>query len=257
MHGKSVYVLRAHILSDTLFELFNKLQHELGEDNVFILYDETRTAWDTSKAPSSVIVNNDSNAIVLIINDVLCLELNSMHDVGYGGTQNVSWSFWHPETAISIMHAWLRQKNQEFKYIWFIEYDVECNGDFAIPLKECDAINADLMAKGQNDGFDIRDSAVDPGWCWWCRLDGEIAATPDNARHGIFFPMVRVSDAMVDVIRNNFGKSTGFCEVYSKLICEAMPADVFGCFVYRPTITRYEMEHMSAHPNNLLYHPVR
>ena len=79
--------------------------------------------------------------------------------------------------------------------------------------------------------------------------------------------MVRLSTPMSDAIKSEFGKSTGFCEVYVPtlasvvpgLVAKAMPAHVLGRFRYSPNISREEWGQIekSHEGPSLLYHPVK
>ena len=248
----TIVALRTHIMNSEILKLYEQLCQDLGEERVYILYNNTRHPLGSLLPPA---------AKVMIFNEDECFAINSMHKSGYGHNE-VSWSFWHPETSAVMFHDFIKDKS--FDAIWFIEYDVRCHGNFAIPLAECDKIKADFMAKGGDDRNTFRLQSKD-SWCWWAEgLTGEIVHEASiDKRVGAFFPMVRLSKKMIEALRERFGKSTGFCEVYCSTVCVVaglvavpMPESVFEIFRYRPDIKDYNTTPPTP-PTNRLYHPVK
>jgi hypothetical protein len=273
----SVIVLRTHRVDDpAIVDLFYKLREDCGVHRVYVMFDDTKGAWnesDDSKSPEHM--SKDTN--VFLVTDGDCTRANSMHDRGFRCHSEVSWMFWHPETSFVLCHDWLRSKEAEgtcppFDYVWFLEYDVRCTGRFSEAFAVCDEIDADFMACGKNDvkADHLRLAKEEPGWCWFPRLDGEIVArVPLVERVGAFFPMVRFSTSMAEAVRNEFGKSTGFCEVYVPtlaafapgIVSAAIPPSVLGKFQYSPIISREEWDDISkSHGGNQpaqFYHPIK
>ena len=265
----STVVLRAHRIDDAMLGLLAKLRLDLGDDRVYVLFDDTRGGW--AKGGGDDVEGLASRT--LRVTDAECLALNSMHDQGYGHDA-ASWSFWHPETSFVMMHDWLRLRSEAASVdrVWFIEYDVRCHGSFADALAVCDAKACDFMAcaggEGQK-GDALRTARADPGWCWWCRVDGAIAErVPTEDRVGCFFPMVRISSALVEALRAEFGKSTGFCEVYVPTLCattpglvaSAIPGAALADFRYSPTIPQATWDAFErdgpAPAGSQFYHPI-
>lgn len=250
---KSVYTLRTHEINDSVKLLYEKLVDDVGQDNVFVLYDATNF-----KLPLDCPISSDK---IYVVDDSLCLKNNSYHDKGHR-SGSASMSFWHPETSFVLMGYWLSLvKKIEYDYVWFIEYDVYCNGSFARALQKCDKVSADFMARGRDNGPEnFRVGSVDP-WCWWGELHGEIAKVPQSNRVGCFLPLVRCSKKMLETMRHQFNKSTGFCEVYmttlavkENLVAKPVPLEALGIFRYRPTITDEEL-HAFHGPTDVLFHP--
>lgn len=275
----SVYVVRTHVLDASVCALFAQLRRDLGEADVYMLYDDTLVPWDPAVLGVAAVRLQACREVALgaralLLNDVELHGMNPMQGAalhtppgcGPPDGQTPSTSFWRPETCIALMHGWLRDVQRlRFRYVWVIEYDVFCHGSFREALRGCDAIEGDLMAKGAAESVALRCGALDRErrWPWWDNLVGEMAATPMDRQHGVFFPMVRLSHAMVDAVRANFGRSTGFCEVYlptlcveSGLVLTAMPAEAFGVFRHRPVMSVEDVEGSGA-PDDRLYHPVK
>lgn len=236
---KSVVALRTHKMNSAIAQLYEQLKDDLGRDRVFMVYDATHEPLESTLKDNHIMIFDDKE----------CKKMNSMHKK----------SFLHPETSAVMFHDFLLDKSVDFDSFWFIEYDVRCHGSFAIPLAVCDDIQADFMAKGGDDRNEFRKGGIDY-WTWWEHLEGDISSVPLEKRLGSFFPMVRFSKRFIEVLRSQFGKSTGFCELYcptlcathSDLILAPMPASVFGVFVHRPPI------YLESIPcNNLLYHPIK
>lgn len=275
MAASSVCVLRAHRLDGGTLELLDRLRRDLGRERVFVVFDDTRGAW-TSRDPS---VDLTEGADVLVVTDDACERENPMHRKGYGHDA-ASWSFWHPETAMVLAHEWLaRERGVTADLVWFVEYDVRCQGSFADVFAECDAIAGDVMACGRSAGDQsrLRLSSEDPGWCWWANgLEGEIAGRVGReALVGCFFPVVRLSRAGAAALRAEFGRSTGFCEVYVStliattpgLVAAPIPVRSLGHFLYSPSITPKDWSEHDAAAAELtaagtpfparLFHPVK
>lgn len=252
---KSIYVLRAHEINNVVKKLYNKLVIDLGYDNVFILYDATN-----NKFPKDSDIAIDK---VCIINDEYCLENNSFHNKGFK-EGSVSMSFWHPETSFVAIGYWLLiVKKIEYDYIWFIEYDVYCNGNFKNVFQKCDNIKADFMARGRDEGIENFRIGFQDAWCWWNELNGDVEDVPKKYRVGCFLPLVRCSKLMIDKMREQFNKSTGFCEIYmstlalrENLFIKPLPLEVLGIFRYRPFITDKEISEFKG-GQDLFFHPAR
>ena len=267
----TVVALRTHKFDAEVRSLYEKLKSDIGADRVYVVYDDTKGAWNPEDAPAGLKTSRwwesgKEDARALVFNDKECIAINSMHDKGYGHTSKCSWSFWHPETSAVFFHDFLVARNVPFDAFWFIEYDVRCHGSFKKPIQACDAIQADFMAKGGDDRFEFRRGRTDP-WCWWQHIEGELASqVPIADRVGCFFPMTRYSKRFVSALREQFGKSSGFCEVYCSTLCERcnlvlrpMPSSVFAAFAYQPTISIDSFNQMTrvVPENDLLYHPVK
>ena len=128
-----------------------------------------------------------------------------------------------------------------------------------------------FMACGGSDGeIDLRYPDTDPSWCWWETIHGHLAQTRKEDRVGTFFPMTRLSHAMVDALRLEFGRSTGFCEVYFSTLCAntpglviaPIPGRLLGRFVYRPVMeeeqwNRLRLSDQASNGEPRFYHPVK
>jgi hypothetical protein len=256
MNCKSIYALRAHQINDSVKIIYNKLVADLGYENVVILYDATyHELIDECNIP----IDN-----ICILNDDICLQNNSMHNkIIQTKEEHFSMNYYHPETGFVLLAYWATFiKKMDYDFIWFIEYDVYCKGNFKIAFDKCDSIYADLMARGRDQGPEhFRVGFSDP-WCFWNDLVGDIAKIPCKHRVGCFFPLVRFSKRMIDTVKNNFNKSTGFCEVYiptlaveKDLIVEPIPLNALGVYRFKPIINFKELIEFEG--SDVFFHPVK
>ena len=291
----SICVLRTHVIDHETLDLLSELRREMGRDRVFVLFDNTNRRWPVEsleidlnpkwyshETHREALDSGESREThrearvynTLIFDDADCISLNSMHNKGYGGKGKASWSFWHPETSYVMMYDFIiesskeniESRNENFEYVWFIEYDVRCSGSFKKAFKLCDDVKGDFMACGGSEGqCRVRRASEDPSWCWWQYVEGGISSVEMKDRVGVFFPMTRLSRAMFEALRGEFGRSTGFCEVYFPTLClhsglllTALPSQVIGKFRYRPTIDHDEWSKiLSISSDHRFFHPVK
>jgi hypothetical protein len=217
--------------------------------------DDTRGGWSDALEAEREEAAGGGEDRAFAVSDERCLAMNAMHDRGYGHTASASWSFWHPETSMVMMHDWLSNHKSlpenAVDRVWFLEYDVRCSGSFAQALAACDAEvpDADFVACGGGEGqTSLRTFREDPSWCWWPHLSGEIESrVPLSERVGAFFPAVRVSKKLVEALRGEFGKSTGFCEVYVPTLCATTPGLVAAA-IPKAALGQYRTNRTSHRP---------
>lgn len=255
-HPANVYVLRTHVLNQHVLQTFQKMQQQLGKENVFVLFDETNGApgqpsvrWDT---PGGV----STGPAIITINETDCQNLNKFHNQGkYPGSMH---------KVEAQVYACYKAINRPYEYLWFIEYDVYCN-DFEAALRRFNKVKADMLTKGTTVNYFrwLRSTLVNRKWMWWHKLEGEISQVPLSKRRGCFFPVNRFSRRFLQVIEANLSKSSGYCEVYFPTLCringlkvKTMPLNTFGTFRYRPNITAEEVSQIKP-TDHRLYHPVK
>lgn len=219
----ALYLIRTHKWGDYIQHRFDMLCSALGPGNVMVLYDDTRSTEDMkARAPQPATRASHTSAETLLpyartmfVSDVECIAKNSMHDKGDYAIEKVSWQYWHAEAPVVMAFDWAVAAGRMFEYIWVVEYDVVVSGDISRLFRACNQVSADFMGP-TGDDFNpkrFRSGALD-NWCWFARIDGELATLPIQKRYGTFFPVVRFSRRGAEALRRNFGKSSGFCEVY-------------------------------------------
>lgn len=253
---KQIYVLRTHFINKYLTDLYSQLQNDFGADSVYMILDTEKMKpeeippnsrnWDDPNITTGCIIRFSSSDAT---------KVNPMHIM-----YNCPGFSHRAETVVAVLYRSIKAK---YEYMWLIEYDVFCKGSYGKALEPCNDIECDFLSKGGSEIYHVRKREVDPGWCWWDNLFGDIAeAVPLAKREGCFFPVNRFSVPMLKAVDAHLGKGTGFCEVYFPCLCVmenlsyvAMPQEIFGDFAYRPSL---DYKHLSNHAKeNKLYHPTK
>lgn len=255
---KNIYVLRTHLVNNTVLHRYDTLKNQLGADNVFMLIDVTKDEVMQDLVKSKVPYvhwkdrNNVSHPHVITVTEQDCLEMNSLH---VNGVQSCEAHFVACKTALSC---------ENYFYMWMIEYDVYCHGDWKNFMNRVNRIRADLLCKGFDDAFaeDIMTPYNNPQWYWWSSLTGSMTKVKLEDRRGCFFPVVRCSKVFLEVLENNLHINSGFCEVYFPTLCyinnlvlEAIPLSSFGIFRFKPVLDIKDIQKMPM--NSKLYHPLK
>jgi hypothetical protein len=265
-----IVVMRTHYWDAHVQRLFNRLKGDLGADRVYCIYDVTNVDPSTlvpqlesgDMVPWSASLDlslSVASSTIVIITEQDCRNINAMHAVGKDGEVG---SKYRGEAHNVAMYRALRNRD-DWDYLWVLEYDVHCHGSWRKPLDACDAIDADFMAKGSDADCGIRTGSNSPDWCWWSdRYGPEVSVLPTTDLFGCFYPITRYSRAFLDVLDDDIGRNSGFCEVYIPTLCVhsglsyvAMPAGVFGTFRFFDAMNPDDFADKPQ--DDLLYHPVK
>lgn len=240
-----VYVLRVHFLNENVMSLYSQYQRDFGVKNAFMLLDATHIEHIPNIHNLIITSKEESEAIDPLINKY-----------------NLPTMYYRGESAYIRAAEGVTYLFGKFDYLWLIEYDVYCKGSFAKALKPADNVDCDFLAKGRDDGYEVRKYWKEPRWCWWNDLFLEISKMPHMLRQGCFFAVTRVTPRFIETVRANLGISTGFCEVYFPCLCvanglsyKALPWQCIGDVRYQPSFDFAELE-KEAVPNKL-YHPLK
>jgi hypothetical protein len=231
-------------VNDHILELYKNLQNDFDRDNVFFLLDTT----NLEEIPQNI---NNLLQFDITIAEKIDPFIHSFNLPGLG---------YRFESKMLYSHYNI-SKEKQYDYIWFIEYDVWCNGSFAKALEYTKDIHCDLLTKGGDTLYEIRRQPKHH-WCWWNDLFGELSDLPMSQRVGGFLPVMRVSTALLDLLHKNLGVSTGFCEIYIPTLCVAnglsyktLHPNIFGIFQYRPILFLQDV--VKYKQNHTLWHPVK
>lgn len=246
---KNIYVLRTHFINQSVMRLYHQLKNDFGCDNVVVLLDIT-------KIPDLTIVPNEITHLITITTEEASLIDPLLHKFNLPGMA------YRAEAVLTHLYDKITKHICTFQYMWLIEYDFYCRGSFAKALAPCDNIDCDFIAKGRDDDFEVRKWWKCPQWCWWNDLFGELESLPHMLRKGCLFAITRYSPRLLETVKANLGRSTGFCEVYIPCLCvanglsyKALPFESIGDVRYRPTFSKEELEE-TAKPDKL-YHPIK
>jgi hypothetical protein len=273
MSSTRVVCLRTHFWDARVAATFTKLQADLGAGNVFCIFDVTSQpshmlpallhavggAAAMARYSNELRLSRASTARIVTMTEADCDAINAMHS--YGKVPEVGSKYRGESHVVAMAHALSR--DVVFDYLYLIEYDVHCHGSWRVPLDACDRIASDFMAKGSDTSPAIRTGARDPSWCWWPdRFGPEMQRLRVDELYGCFFPLTRYSRTFLEVMSNEIGRNSGYCEVFIPTLCvrsglvyKAMPESALGVFRFFNPMSPAEFE--GTAPDNLLYHPVK
>jgi hypothetical protein len=238
----NVYVYRTHFWNDFIKSQHDKLQQDLGIENVFLLFDDT-----VSRAPHHLDFARLDQPIPLCQNIAInfreCQSINPLHR---SNKDNI-------ESQI-IIFKWLCGRH--FDFLWIIEYDVYCDGDWNLALQPVHHdIETGYLAAG------VYDHNVHIIWNHWFSLYGRKWNKPPlNERVKSFFPLVRISKELIACIEKNIGIYSGFCEIYiptlarqNKIKYGSLPISMLGNPFDYITEKNIKIEKKNNHK---IYHPI-
>lgn len=245
---KNVYVIRTHLWNDYVESIFLKMQAQLGAENVFLLFDETKAPIQQPHIRWNNPAGVAQGPAIITINESDCLTINKLHQIGeFTGSEH------RPEAQV---YACYQAIKKDYDYLWFIEYDVYSN-NYKEVLGSLDGIQADILTTY------TKTRRKDKRWFWWPNLIGPISETPVRHRMGCLFPINRFSKKFLSVLEQNLSKNSGFCEVYFPTLCalsglklKSIPTNHLGIFRYRPILSGKEF-HQINQTDNRLYHPLK
>lgn len=233
-NNKNVYVLRGYLCDEQFYKLWNQIITDFPLERCYIIYDNSKNS-----------INEDfykkyKENIILHTNDY-CKKINKYHD-----------SMWYTaETTVCICYNELK-KRLNFEYLWMIENDVYIDGSILKSYENADDMNEDFLATHIEQFNDNKE------WVHWGRLIGEIKNIDYDKQVKCFFPLIRCSIKMLELLNDNLGKSSGYCEVYfptlaniNGLTYKNLPSNMIGKF------EAYEIVRLSTLPknnDNKLYH---
>jgi len=227
----TIYVYRTHLWSPFCQFQYQKLQADLGVENVYLLFDETVSKFTCPQ-------NN-----VILTNFKKCLDINPLHRS-------------NKEQVESQLLVLIQECPVDFEYLWLIEYDVYCNGNWKL-LENCLEMNHDFL------GTQVFNYPQKILWNYWFALYGPKRKKPLlQDRASSFFPLVRLSKKLLLALQENIGHYSGFCEVYiptlakqKGLTLQNIPTNLIGPSFYYDPIKK-EQAKIENKDDNKFYHPV-
>lgn len=243
---RTIYVYRCHVWDDFTREQFRRLRADCGEEDVFVLYDDTRNPFpdgeDANVRPVRCTGPRRPDANVVLVNFRECCQINLFHRDNKEQVESQVIRFWEGCPAA-------------FDHMWLLEHDVVCDGSWKTTLDRCEDREEDFLATCVEEFEENR------FWGLWYKLYGTIPRKPRLAtRAKSFFPVVRLSSRMVDALRQNLNRYSGMCEVYfptlakhSGLTYGNVPKEMLGSvFVYS---VKKDFRVVFTQKNQL-YHPI-
>lgn len=249
-------LLRAHRWDNSINDLLLSLRASLN--HVWILFDTTTTS---GVVPSEI--KNDLRLIA--VNDDMCRKWNLLHKSCYHT----------PEASFVIAFRRVALEKPQIQYMWVIEYDVRCSGDWHDLFALTKSMREDFLATGVE-----RYSAENARWHWWgirggwCKtiMVGNEKIVIDTTKRPptslcakSFLPISRYSCRFVEVLAQQLHRMSAFCEVYLPSICLQQSGFTVGNlpqnllsdshFRYGDPFPPQDIKIDKLNPK--LYHPVR
>ena len=233
-NNNNVYLLRTHVCNEQFYKLWEKIIYEFPIERCFVIYDNTNDTIDQifyDKYKENIILHTLSD----------CKEKNKFHE-----------SMWYTvETSVCIAYDYIKEKIS-FKYMWIIENDIYADGSLEKCFEIAENIDDDFLAT------EIIEYENNTDWAHWGKLSGEYENLELHKQVKLFFPVVRCSIKMLNILKDNLGKSSGFCEVYFPTLAKNnglkysnLPSDMLGNFQYLETV---RLSNLPNNNNNKLYH---
>ena len=239
-HNRTLYMFRTHAGNQFGQARYEQMREQLGAESVYLLLDDTHQSAQGTRIAGHVAGVGDSHR--LLINESECSSASSLHT-----------NMYHmPHIQMALANKYLQPV--VFSYIWFVEWDAVCHGDYG----ECFSLPDALQGK------DFLAVDVEPyserlkGWRWG-ELVGELSDLPTESRWKSFFPVVRFSKTFLANISTDMASSSGFSEVYVPTLCSTLQSCSLGA------LPRRELGPFGASGNLTLpaladdkwYHPVK
>lgn len=191
----SVVVVRTHKLVEPFWSQYTRLVAEVGRTAVYLLWDVTN-----AEIPQSVLdFHRGAEDHIIRITEDQCKRMNSLHTTVYEMC----------DTLIVIIADYLNNKRHDYEYLWLIEYDVTCSGNWKRTLAKAENCTEDLLATYVEQ--------YTPANQWlWGRLYGEMRTWAHTAKEWKgFLPALRISRRSIEnCLRPNMNRASGFLETY-------------------------------------------
>jgi hypothetical protein len=211
------------------------MKHDLGQDCVYVMFDDTRRPSEGVRYGNKVY-----SPCTLLVNDEECKSINKLYERPSHET----------ETRFIAAYQMIQQ---EYDYLWFIEYDVRCYGSYKEALGKCDHMDHDFLSNELQSVFEV------PYWHYWDTWKTEI---PKEHLWRCFFPVNRFTKRALAILCQETGKIQAFCETYTPTILSmhgmkmaSFPTDMNGIMRWEE-IPHNIYEHMPKERNKL-YHPIK
>lgn len=259
--GRSIYLLKTHVITPFVVNEFVKLKQAFGPGNVFITMDvSARHAWDASHAellgvaPENVVRVGTrfpgGGAGVLLIDEATMKLENPLHKAN-----KLTY-----ETAWVLLHRALHL-HESYDFMWSIENDVYCNGSWRTAVDRCSHMHEDFLAHNINKPGE---GQFWPNWAW-DRLYGDWnVGRGDRVR--AFCAVCRLSARFVRELEARLGRTSGFVELYPSTLCNhvqgfsmgQMPHEMIGLMHWACKSREWlDAQLRSDDSRDRLFHPVK
>jgi len=164
---RTLYLLCTHSNISAVHALYQKMQQDLGADNVFLLFDDTSLVWPHAESMRITEPRSHQSPHVLLFNRTEC------EAVMGGITEHMPY---FDQPPLVLFHRYMAGVGYDF--VWRFDSDVRCNGQYAECLAGTSSMYHDFICPGPV----ALNAGGDTGW-HWTRLGGRLASVPlENRR---------------------------------------------------------------------------
>lgn len=250
MKTPSIVVVLTHTIAEFTVKNILKIGTDIGFDRLYVCYDNSDSSLDMAAFPGFRLIDMRKGETVEQGPAVCVTDLETNQRLNKYHKKNRD----NYDTPIAILYDAIKCS---YDYMWFIEYDVVCYGDWNIQMTLCDNDSTDFMAAM------VLEPHQGEWGCWTC-IDG--FDVPHEQKVRAFVPVSRYSNALVKGLRDNLGIKSGWVEIYHGTLCKMMgltyksfPNEFFGdLYTCHGRDEAYWNEFTSTHmPDNKFYHPIK
>ena len=251
-NANNIFILRTHCWNEYIHKgIWKQWMRDLPNDRIFILFDlNDKTDIKQTSVPEELY------KYIIPINRKMCMDLNSL-DRG---------AWFTVETPLVLVNKYLKKQKIRFDYLWLIEYDVRCTGNWSDLLQSSihHCYCADFVAAA------VQSFWQSPFWLGWgqltnCSINEHIPYWWNMYKS--FLPISRYSSRLLNVYEKSIGEWTQFCEIYLPSRCMQENGFTVGnlhhkClnqefFTGTNIITNEKWSGNNCFPENQFYHPIK
>ena len=263
--NSTAVIFRTHVLDASVLALFERLLKDLAwSRHVCFMYDRDKLSKSHAQAFVDLAVSKAGVSAVELFGTAAkdYRERYTRHRLFQDSDDDYKLKYYHPEVSFIL---WWQKHQQQFRWIYGVEYDVGYTG------------NLSHFLDAHDHGGDERDLLAYlvgwrpfSGWWAWSKVSKSAKKLVDNGEGAaIFMPVVRYSNRMLELLDNSYLDGvTGYCEAIQASICNATSWCSFGNFSHEHvtplfgfsgglSVTVQSMREFSRLYPHHFFHPVR
>lgn len=198
--GRHAIALKVHSCNDQVMYTLQRLRNELPTSvPIIVVFDNTKGGFKQELARHLT--------PYLLSTDQQLQQVNGLHkDTWYN----------NDSLLISLWRSGMLSPDTDF--LWLIEYDVFCDGNWFHAMASTSGMMHDMLAT-----YMERYNQSNETWMWWPHMNAtnEKDIVPRKRRVKSFAPVCRFSRRAMQVLDAHAGRTSGYCEVYIPTILDA------------------------------------
>lgn len=248
---KNLYVYRTHFWNKFIQSQWESLCRDVGPEHCFLLFDDSKNPVPDYFHSHQVmrcrqVIHGESSLSsirVIAINQKECEDMNRLHKCN------------KEQVESQLVLFFLSCPVRDFDFLWLLEYDVYCDGNWLSTLERANSYHQDFLS------VDVFEYKEEPLWGHWFKMYGRIRLKPSiSDRVKCFFPITRFSQRFLSQLLQCIGRLSGFCEVYIPTLAKKLglsyanvPKSMLGeMFVYSDSKEVIPPQKK----DDTLYHPI-